>query len=118
MASGHKPRCSVGISQVGVRGREGVKHLPGGYFAESLAGQGRQAAMISLREISEVYLDHLGLWVVREVARAAMRSPPARYASPGRSDAEMEKRIKTLQGCGVGRPNYWLRRYREARRKF
>ncbi len=55
--------------------------MAGGYFTASLAGQGRLAAMISLREIPKAYLDHLGLWVVREVARAAMRSPPARYAT-------------------------------------
>jgi len=38
------------------------------------------------------------VWVVREVARKAMRSHPARFASLGEAMAEMEKRIKTPAG--------------------
>ena len=40
----------------------------------------------------------LGVWVVREVARKAMRSHPARFASLGEAMAEMETRIKTPAG--------------------
>jgi hypothetical protein len=48
-----------------------------------------------VREISEAYWAPLGVWVVREVARKAMSSPPMRFSSLGEALAEMEKRIKT-----------------------
>lgn len=75
--------------------------LAGGYYAarlavlEHLAGKGRQAAALAVREISEAYWAPLGVWVVREVARAAMRSQPVRYSSLAEAMAEIERRIKT-----------------------
>jgi len=78
--------------------------LAGGYYAarlavlEHLARRGRQAGVLAAREISEAYWAPLGVWVVREVARKAMRSPPARFAGLAEALAEMEKRIRTPAG--------------------
>jgi len=75
--------------------------LAGGYYAarlavlEHMAGKGRQAAVLAVREISEAYWAPLGVWVVREVARAAMRSQPVRYSSLAEAMTEIERRIKT-----------------------
>jgi len=54
--------------------------------------------VLAVREISESYWAPLGVWVVREVARSAMRSPPVRFASITEALAEMEKRIRTPAG--------------------
>ncbi len=59
---------------------------------------GRQAAVLAVREISEAYWAPLGVWVVREVARKAMTSPPLRFGSLPEAMAEMENRIKTPSG--------------------
>jgi hypothetical protein len=67
-------------------------------FWRNLARQGRQAGVLAAREISEAYWAPLGVWVVREVARKAMRTPPARFASLAEALAEMEKRIRTPAG--------------------
>ena len=56
---------------------------------------GRQAAVLAVREISETYFAPLGIWVVREVARKAMSSPPIRLGSLPEAMAEMQRRIKT-----------------------
>ncbi|MDD4579042.1 MAG: Nre family DNA repair protein [Methanothrix sp.] len=75
--------------------------LSGGYYAarlailEHLAGKGRQAAVLAVREISEAYWAPLGVWVVREVARAAMKSQPVRYSNLAEAMTEIERRIKT-----------------------
>lgn len=75
--------------------------LAGGYYAarlavlEHMAGKGRQAAVLAVREISEAYWAPLGVWVVREVARAAMRSQPVRYSSLAEAVAEIALRIRT-----------------------
>ena len=94
----------IGGDREDARPKKQYSSLAGGYYAarlavlEHLAGQGRQAGVLAVREISEAYWAPLGVWVVREVARAAMRSPPARFASLGEAMAEMEKRIKTPAG--------------------
>jgi hypothetical protein len=49
----------------------------------------------AVREIAESYWAPPGGKVVREVARAAMRSPPERFSSLAEAMAEMEKRIST-----------------------
>jgi hypothetical protein len=91
----------IGGDREDARPKKQYSSLAGGYYAarlavlEHLAGQGRQAAVLAVREISEAYWAPLGVWVVREVARKAMHSPPARFASLGEAMAEMEKRIKT-----------------------
>jgi hypothetical protein len=83
------------------RPRKEYSSLAGGYYAarlavlEHLVRLGRQAGVLAVREISEAYWAPLGVWVVREVARKTMNSPPARFGSLNEVLAEMEKRIKT-----------------------
>jgi hypothetical protein len=56
---------------------------------------GRQARALAVREISESYFAPLGVWVVREAARNAMRSGPKSFGALGDAIKEMELRIKT-----------------------
>jgi hypothetical protein len=94
----------IGGDREDARPRKAYSTLAGGYYAarlavlEYLARRGQQAGVLAVREISESYWAPLGVWVVREVARAAMRSPPTRFASLSEALAEMEKRIKTPAG--------------------
>jgi DNA repair protein NreA len=94
----------IGSDGEDARPRKGYSHLAGGYYAarlavlEHLAKKGRQAGVLVVREISESYWAPLGVWVVREAARAAMNSPPARYSSLAEALAEMETRIRTPAG--------------------
>ncbi len=94
----------IGGDREDAQAKKQYSSLAGGYYAarlavlEHLAGQGRQAGVLAVREISESYWAPLGVWVVREVARSAMRSPPARFGSLGEAMAEMEKRIRTPAG--------------------
>jgi DNA repair protein NreA len=94
----------IGTDREDARPRKAYSTLAGGYYAarlavlEHLAQQGRQAGVLAVREISESYWAPLGVWVVREVARAAMRSPPVRFASLNEALGEMERRIRTPAG--------------------
>jgi hypothetical protein len=91
----------IGSDREDARPRKAYSSLAGGYYAarlavlEHLAHQGRQAGVLAVREISESYWAPLGVWVVREVARAAMHSSPMRFASQAEALAEMERRIRT-----------------------
>ena len=59
----------------------------GGYYAARLAAveylhkARKQAKVVSFREIYEGYQIPLGVWVVRETARAAMRQQPKRFST-------------------------------------
>jgi hypothetical protein len=94
----------IGSDREDVRPRKAYSSLAGGYYAarlavlEHLAQLGRQAGVLAVREISESYWAPLGVWVVREVTRAAMHSSPARFASQAEALAEMERRIRTPAG--------------------
>ena len=91
----------IGGDREDARPKKGYSPLAGGYYAarlaalEHLALVGRQAAVLAVREISETYFAPLGVWVVREVARKAMSSPPIRLGSLPEAMAEMQRRIKT-----------------------
>jgi len=95
----------IGGDREDARPRKGYSSLAGGYYAarlaalEHLALLGRQAAVLAVREISESYWAPLGVWVVREVARKAMSSPPSRFGRLPEAMAEMENRIKTPSGA-------------------
>jgi len=86
------------------RAKKEYSSLAGGYYAarlavlEHLAGQGRQAGVLAVREISEAYWAPLGVWVVREVARKTMQAEPRRFGGLAEALAEMEKRIRTPAG--------------------
>ncbi len=94
----------IGADREDARPRKGYSLLAGGYYAarlavlEHLARRGRQAGVLAVREISESYWAPLGVWVVREVARAAMQSTPVRFASQAEALAEMDRRIRTPPG--------------------
>ncbi len=94
----------IGGDREDARPKKGYSSLAGGYYAARLAAlehlvqMGRQAAVLAVREISEAYWAPLGVWVVREVARKAMTSPPLRLGSLPEAMAEMERRIKTPSG--------------------
>ncbi|MDD2834541.1 MAG: Nre family DNA repair protein [Methanothrix sp.] len=94
----------IGADREDARPRKAYSSLAGGYYAarlavlEHLAQLGRQAGVLAVREISESYWAPLGVWVVREVARAAMHSSPVRFASQTEALAEMERRIRTPPG--------------------
>ncbi len=94
----------IGSDREDTRDRKRYSSLAGGYYAarlavlEYLACRGRQAGVLAVREIAESYWAPLGVWVVREVARAAMRSPPVRFASLTEALTEMETRIRTPAG--------------------
>lgn len=91
----------IGADGEDARAKSGYSSLAGGYYAarlavlEHLAGIGKQAAVLAIREISEAYWAPLGVWVVREVARKAMSCVPHRFGSLPEALAEMERRIKT-----------------------
>jgi hypothetical protein len=59
----------------------------GGYYAarlgviESLSRMGRQARVVSFREVREGYALPVGVWVVRETVRNAFRRRPERFAT-------------------------------------
>lgn len=94
----------IGSDREDARPRKAYSSLAGGYYAarlavlEQLSQLGKQAGVLAVREISESYWAPLGVWVVREVARAAMHSSPVRFASLGEALAEMERRIRTPPG--------------------
>lgn len=91
----------IGSDREDARPKKGYSPLAGGYYAarlavlESLAGQGRQATVLAVREISEAYWAPLGVWVVRDVARKAMQATPLRLGSLGEALEVIKGRIKT-----------------------
>jgi hypothetical protein len=91
----------IGGDREDARPKKEYSSLAGGYYAarlavlEHLADQGRQAAVLAVREISEAYWAPLGVWVVREVARIAMQAVPLRFSSLSTALAEMARRIRT-----------------------
>ena len=95
------PEGFIGGDREDARPKKEYSSLAGGYYAarlavlEHLSARGRAAAALAVREISEAYWAPLGVWVVREVARAAMCSPPLRFGTLGEALAEMERRLKT-----------------------
>lgn len=91
----------IGSDREDIRPKKGYSPLAGGYYAarlavlESLAGLGRQAAVLAVREISEAYWAPLGVWVVRDVARKTMHALPLRLGSLSEALEVMKGRIKT-----------------------
>ena len=91
----------IGSDREDARPKKGYSSLAGGYYAarlavlESLAVQGRQAAVLAVREISEAYWAPLGVWVVRDVARKAMQAAPLRFGSLSEAMEEIGRRLET-----------------------
>ena len=63
-----------------------ARNVTGAYYAarlavlEHLVAARRQATAVVYREVTEEYWAPLGVWVIREGVRAAMRAPPERHA--------------------------------------
>jgi hypothetical protein len=95
------PEGWIGSDREEGRDKKGYSPLAGGYYAarlavlEHLAQRGRQAAVLAVREISEAYWAPLGVWVVREAARQAMRAAPRRFSTLPEALAEMANGLKT-----------------------
>lgn len=95
------PESWIGSDSEGVRDKNAYSHLAGGYYAarlavlEHLAEMGRQASALAVREISKDYWAPLGVWVVRDVARKALREVPKRFATLEEALVEMSIRLKT-----------------------
>jgi DNA repair protein NreA len=98
------PDDFIGSDSEGPRGKKDYSSLAGGYYAarlaslERLAAMGRQASVLAVREITEDYWAPLGVWVVREVARKAMRAEPKKFATLNEALEEMGRRIATPIG--------------------
>ena len=98
------PDGFIGSDSEGPRGKKDYSSLAGGYYAarlaalERLATMGRQASVLAIREISEDYWAPLGVWVVREVARKAMRAEPKKFTTLNEALEEMGRRIATPMG--------------------
>jgi len=91
----------IGADREGPGPKKGYSDLAGGYYAarlallERLAEMRRQASALMVREISEKYWAPLGVWVVREAAREALRNPPKKFESLEAALADMETRLRT-----------------------
>jgi len=91
----------IGADREGPGGKKGYSNLSGGYYAarlallEHLTFIRRQASALLVREISEKYWAPLGVWVVREAARAALANSPQKFESREEALAEMRTRIRT-----------------------
>lgn len=91
----------IGADGEGPGGKKGYSHLAGGYYAarlallERLVAMKRQGSVLMVREISESYWAPLGVWVVREAARAALAEAPIRFERMEEALLEMEMRLRT-----------------------
>jgi hypothetical protein len=91
----------IGADREGPGPKKGYSSLSGGYYAarlallERLAEMRRQASALLVREITEKYWAPLGVWVVREAAREALRNPPQKFETLEAALAEMATRIRT-----------------------
>ncbi|MGC9514961.1 Nre family DNA repair protein [Methanocrinis sp.] len=91
----------IGADREGPGPKKGYSSLSGGYYAarlallERLAEMRRQASVLAIREITEEYWAPLGVWVVREAAREAMRNPPRKFETLEAALADMATRLRT-----------------------
>jgi hypothetical protein len=91
----------IGADREGPGPKKGYSDLAGGYYAarlallERLADMRRQASALIVREITEEYWAPLGVWVVREAAREALRNPPKKFETQEEALADMATRIRT-----------------------
>jgi hypothetical protein len=91
----------IGSDREGPGPKKGYSSLAGGYYAarlallERLADMRRQACVLAVREITEEYWAPLGVWVVREAARAALAGEPKRFETLEAALANMATRIRT-----------------------
>ena len=91
----------IGADREGPGPKKGYSDLAGGYYAarlavlERLADMRRQSAILAVREITEEYWAPLGVWVVREAARAALAGEPRSFETLEAALADMATRLRT-----------------------
>ena len=91
----------IGADREGPGPKKGYSDLAGGYYAarlavlEGLADMRRQSAILAVREITEEYWAPLGVWVVREAARAALAGQPKSFETLEAALADMATRLRT-----------------------
>jgi hypothetical protein len=91
----------IGEDSEGYDGKKGYSPLAGGYYAsrlpvlEYLTEIKRQASVFVLREITPDYWAPLGVWVVREGMRKALRNPPKKFDSLEAAVSDLVDRIST-----------------------
>jgi hypothetical protein len=77
-----------------------ARHVTGAYYAarlavlEHLSSIQRQATTVVYREVTEEYWAPLGVWVIREGVRDAMRSPPERFDDIPSSVRSITSRVR------------------------
>ncbi len=91
----------IGEDSEGLDGKKGYSSLAGGYYAarlpvlEYLAEIKKQASVFVLREISPDYWAPLGVWVVREGMRNALRNLPRKFDSLEAAVSDLAGRTNT-----------------------
>jgi hypothetical protein len=91
----------IGEDSEGFDGKKGYSPLAGGYYAarlpalEYLTEIKRQASVFVLREITPDYWAPLGVWVVREGMRNALRNPPRKFDSLEAAISDLAGRVNT-----------------------
>lgn len=91
----------IGEDSEGLYGKKGYSPLAGGYYASRLAVLEylteirRQASVFVLREITPDYWAPLGVWVVREGMRSALRNPPKQFDSLEAAVSDLAGRMST-----------------------
>ena len=77
-----------------------ARNVTGAYYAarlavlEHLVAAQRQATAVVYREVTEDYWAPLGVWVIREGVRAAMRGPPERHPDMGSALGAVRDRVR------------------------
>jgi hypothetical protein len=91
----------IGEDSEGLSGKKGYSPLAGGYYAarlpalEYLVEIRKQASIFVLREITPDYWAPLGVWVVREGMRSALRNPSEKFDSLEAAISDLASRIYT-----------------------
>jgi len=91
----------IGEDSESYDGKKGYSPLAGGYYAsrlpvlEYLTEIKRPASVFVLREITPDYWAPLGVWVVREGMRKALRNPPKKFDSLEAAVSDLAGRIST-----------------------
>ncbi len=91
----------IGSDYEGVNGKKVYSSLAGGYYAARLGALEyldrihRQASVFMVREIRPDYWAPLGVWVVREAVRQALKNTPQKYDSIELALADMSTRLRT-----------------------
>lgn len=93
----------IGEDSESFDGKKTYSNLAGGYYAarlpalEYLIETKRQASVFVLREITPDYWAPLGVWVVREGMRNALKNPPQKFDSLEAAVSDLASRVRTAK---------------------